>query len=204
MGGYVTKRHNDLVYINEDLQREAGCWDITHEPKLIPLQNEEMVDHVTGTHADRAGPDISSRGLFSSHEKTFYDVRVFHPNAPSYQHQPLESLYKMHEKEKMRKYNSRILVVEKGSFTPLVYSTIGGWARQATSYHRRLADQISKRRNEDYSKVMNFMRTRISFSVLRSTLVAIRGDRGKRSTPSTPLSNVSFNLIPAALQYECY
>ena len=46
----------------------------------------------------------------------------------------MDQLYKTHEKEKMRKYNSRILTVEKGSFTPLVYTTFGGWAPQATRY----------------------------------------------------------------------
>ena len=104
----------------------------------------------------------------------------------------------------MRKYNSRIITVEKGSFTPLVYTTFGGWARQATVYHQRLANKIAVRRNEDYSKVMDFMRTRISFSLLRSTLTAIRGDRGKSSMPKGSLSNLSFNLIPTAMQYESF
>ena len=116
----------------------------------------------------------------------------------------LSSLYNLHEKEKMRKYNSRVLTVEKGSFTPLVYTTFGGWGRQATVYHERIASKIASKRNEEYSKVMDFMRTRICFSLLRSTLTAIRGDRGKSSAPKNPLSNVSFNLIPSAMQYESY
>ena len=58
-GGYVFLRHNDLVKINEDLQNEAECWDVTHEPKLMPLHSEEIADRITRTHADRAGPDIS-------------------------------------------------------------------------------------------------------------------------------------------------
>ena len=42
------------------------------------------VKEVSGTQADRAAPDISSRGLWSTFERTFYDVRILHPNSPSY------------------------------------------------------------------------------------------------------------------------
>ena len=116
----------------------------------------------------------------------------------------VDQLYKTHEKEKMRKYNSRILTVEKGSFTPLVYTTFGGWAPQATRYHQRLAEKLSKKRNEDYSKIMSYMRTRVRFSLLRSVLVAVRGERGKKADDAKPLAATSFNLIPEALAYESY
>ena len=198
-GGYVAMRHNNIQDLNEEFQREV-CRDVVHEPHLIPLENEQ----VSGTMADRAAPDISSRGLWSTFERTFYDVRVFHPNCPSYLSKSSEDLYKLHEKQKMRKYNSRVLTVEKGSFTPLVYTTFGGWGPQATRYHKRLAERMSKKRNEDYSHIMSYMRTRIRFSLLRSVLIAVRGERGKRTPTAKPLSSISFNLIPEALQYECY
>ena len=89
------------------------------EPRLLPLDGEV----VTSTLAERAALDISSCGIWSMFERTFFDVRIMHPNASSYQN---TSLYSSHEKEKMRKYNSRVLAVEKGSFTPLVYTTFGG------------------------------------------------------------------------------
>ncbi len=198
-GGYVSMRHNNLRDLNGNLQREV-CRDVVLEPQLIQLANEE----VSGTQADRAAPDISSRGLWSTFERTFYDVRVFHPNSSSYVKKTADQLYSLHEKEKMRKYNSRILMVEKGSFTPLIYSTYGGWGPQATKYHKRLATMIAKKRNEDYSHVMSYMRTRIRFSILRSVLVAVRGERGKSSRSAKPISATSFNLIPDAMSYECF
>ena len=115
-GGYVAMRHNNLRDMNAEFQREV-CRDVVNEPALIPLDNEE----VSGTQADRAAPDISSRGLWSTFERTFYDVCVTHPNSPSYAHQTATQIYGLHEKRKMRKYNSRIIHVEKGSFTPLIY-----------------------------------------------------------------------------------
>ena len=176
------------------------CKDVQTEPRLLPLNNEE----VDGTNADRAAPDISSRGMWSTFQRTFFDVREFHPNCPSYKNTSLETLYNRHEKEKMQKYNSRVITVEKGSFTPLVYSTFGGWSPQATSYHKRSAELMSKKRNEDYHHVMNHIRTRVRFSLLRSVLVAVRGERGKKTATPQTWSSTSFNLIPQSFSYECY
>ena len=192
-------RHNDLRDLNITMQKEVCC-DVISEPSLLPIQTEE----VDGTLADRAAPDVSSRGLWSTFERTFFDVRVLHPNAPSYRSTDLSTLYRKHELEKMRKYNSRVISVEQGSFTPLIYTTFGGMGPQATRYHKRLAELVASKRNEDYNQVITHMRIRVRFSVLRSVLVAIRGERGKITTSSTkPLSSTSFNLIPNVPEYEC-
>ena len=191
-------RHNHLRELNADLQREV-CRDVVVEPQLLPLKDEE----VQGARGDNAKPDISSRGLWSTFERTFFDVRVLHPNASSYLKSDIDTLYGKHERQKMGKYNSRILTVERGSFTPLIYSTFGGWGPQTTRYHKRLATKLASKRNEKYSHVLNHMRARVRFSLLRSTLIAVRGERGKRQPAAKPLSSTSFNLIPEAQDYEC-
>ena len=104
----------------------------------------------------------------------------------------------------MVKYNSRVMTVEKGTFTPLVYSTFGGCGPQATRYHKRIAELISKKRNEEYHHVINHIRVRVRFSLLRSALVAIRGERGKSTAPTKPLSSMAFNMIPEAMDYESF
>ena len=157
------------------------------EPRLLPLEDQTGV---TGTAGGRTASDLST------FERTFFDVRVFHPNAPSYHSTPISTLYQIHEKEKMIKYNSRILTVEKGTFTPLVYTSFGGCSPQATAYHKRLAQLIAKKRNEDYHRVISHIRTRIRFSLLRSVLVALRGERGKKQTTPQSISSVAFNLTP--------
>ena len=196
-GGYVAMRHNNLRDLNITLQKEV-CRDVVSEPRLLPLENEE----VDGTQADRAAPDISSRGLWSTFQRTFFDVRVLHPNAPSYRSSDLDKLYKTHEQEKMRKYNSRVITVEGGSFTPLIYTTFGGMGPQATKYHKRLAEKLARKRNENYNHTINHMRTRIRFSLLRSVLIAVRGERGRKEHSAKSISSASFNLIPDALEYE--
>ena len=104
----------------------------------------------------------------------------------------------------MRKYNTRVMPVERGSFTPLIYTIFGGWDPQATRYHKRLAGRIALKRNEEYHHVLCHMRVRVRFSLLRSILIAIRGERGKRQATSVPFSSTSFNLIPDEQDYECY
>ena len=70
--------------------------------------------------------DISARGVYGDGDKTFFDVRVTHPNAPSSQDKSLTQIYNLHENEKKAEYNDRVLNVEKGTFVPLVYTTSGG------------------------------------------------------------------------------
>ena len=169
------------------------------EKFVLPLENEE----VSGAAGDRATPDISSRGIWSTFERTFFDVRVLHPNAQSYVNTPPSTLFSNHEKEKMRKYNSRVITVEGGSFTPLVYSTFGGWAPEAVKYHKRLVQMMATKRNEDYKDVINHIRTRVRFSLLRRVLIAVRGERGKKRS-AQPIASVAFNMVPEAMQYECF
>ena len=198
-GGYVTMRHNNVRDLNCEFQREV-CRDVVVEPQLLPLDNEE----VQGAQGDQVALDISSRGLWSAFERSFFDVRVLHPNSSSYFSKDVSRLYKNHEQEKMRKYNSRVITVERGSFTPLIYTTFGGWGPQATRYHKRLAEKIAHRRNEKYSDVLSHMRVKVRFSLLRSVLIAIRGERGKKQFTTKPLSSTAFNLVPDALDYESF
>ena len=73
-----------------------------------------------------------------------------------------------------------------------------------TRYHKRFAELISLKRGEHYSNIINYMHTRIRFSILPSTLIAIRGERGKRPSSVIPFHATSFNLIPASLEYESF
>ena len=53
-------------------------------------------------------------------------------------------------------------------------------APECVKYHKRIAELVSIRTQEDYSKIMNHIRTRVRFTLLKSTLIAIRGERGKQ------------------------
>ena len=117
-----------------------------------------------------------------------------HPNSPSYRIKTQEQLFEMQEKEKKRAYLERVIQVEKGSFTPLIFSTFGGMGKEAKKHHKRIAQLIAEKKNESYAEVMNHLRTRLRFSLLKSILVAIRGVRGKMKVPE-PVASVEFSLV---------
>ena len=197
-GGFVVMRHNRLRDLEASILKEV-CKDVKVEPKLLPLGNGSVTSTNT---SDRARLDISGVGIWSPMERTFFDVRVFHPNSPSYRGKKIEKLYEQHENEKKHAYNNRILQVEKATFTPLVFSTSGGMANECTKFHKKLAELVSKKTKEEYSHVMNHLRTRLRFALLKSTLIAIRGERGKSKTSKQPITELCFNTIPDMPSYE--
>ena len=106
-----------------------------------------------------------------------------------------ETWLKPKHMERRREYGFRVREVERGSFTPLVFTTNGGAAPEAVTFLKRLGSQISDKKNEPYSVVMNFLRCRLSFSLLRSSLLCLRGSRSNRSLNTTCLSQDSLSLV---------
>ena len=83
--------------------------------------------------------------------------------------------YKINEQEKKREYSSRILNVEQGTFTPLVFSATGGMGRECSMFFKKLNQLISIKRKEELSVVTYGIRRKINFALLRSCLSCIRG-----------------------------
>ncbi len=92
----------------------------------------------------------------------------------------LPHMYKKHEDEKKRAYGQRILEIEHGVFTPLVLSTTGGMGREANTFYKRLAYLLSYKRDVPYSSLMGWLRCKLSFAILRSAVMCIRGSRSLR------------------------
>ena len=64
---------------------------------------------------------------------------------------------------------------------PLIFSTAGGMGRAATVVYKRLASLLSARREQPYSMVMGWLRCCLSFSLLRSAVMCLRGSRSRCS-----------------------
>ena len=84
----------------------------------------------------------------------------------------------------MRQYDQRVREIEFGTFTPLVFSTNGGFGPLATVVYKRIAMLMSQKLGKPYSQVMNFIRCRLSFSWIRSIVRCLRGTRVSRYTDS--------------------
>ena len=66
----------------------------------------------------------------------------------------MQSCYHRLEAGKRREYQDRILNVEHGSFSPLIFSTAGGMGPTASVVFRRLASLLSAKRDEHYRKTL--------------------------------------------------
>ena len=107
----------------------------------------------------------------------FADIRVFNPRAPSYRSSTQKAIYKRLENEKKSKYAERIIEIEKGTFTPLVFSTLGGCGMEAQRFLKQLIELHANKKKCDHSKVANLIRTKLAFCILRATILCIRGAR---------------------------
>lgn len=84
------------------------------------------------------------------------------------------------EKDKKRKYNTRIQDVERGTFTPIVLGATGGMAREASIFYSHLAERLAEKRNESKSDIITTIRRKIAFTLLRSMVACLRGERSSR------------------------
>ena len=126
-GGFIIQRHNELRDLEADLLKMV-CSDVEIEPVLQELTGERLPSGANTTPDARL--DIHARGFWEKQRSAFFDVRVCHPNADSYKEQTPKQIYRNHENEKKRAYADRVLQVEQGTFTPLVF-TPEEWARSA-------------------------------------------------------------------------
>ena len=71
-----------------------------------------------------------------------------------------------------------------------MFSTSGGMGMLATAVYKRLASQIAIKRDQPYSKIIAWLRCHICFSLLHSSVTAIRGARSSAGHASIDLAAV--------------
>ena len=211
-GGFPTIRHNEIRDLSAGLLSEV-CNDVGIEPVLQPLQGEKF-RHKSAIMDEDARLDFVARGFWQGrNERSFFDIRIFNPHAPTNKKSSLSSIYKCHENMKKRAYAQRIVDVEHSSFTPVVLSVSGGLGREATQFYKRLASLLSTKWDQPYSTTISWLRCCLSFSLLRSSIMCIRGARStkgffnkcdlSRKNPSYAfLISLSLKSCQAAILYK--
>ena len=104
-------------------------------------------------------------------------MRVTHVNSKSQTGQTTAKIFRNHEMAKRREYLQRILEVENGSFTPLVFGTNGGLGEECASFLSTLSAKIALKDDESYAHTITWIRTRLSFDIVQSAIACIRGSR---------------------------
>ena len=178
-GGFPSLRHNEVRDITASLLTEV-CSEVCVEPDLQPVTSDQL-NGASANRQDGARLDVSANGVWGGRfQKTYFDVRVFNPLAPSNKNQAPASVYRKHELEKKRAYQQRIQEVEHSSFAPLVLSATGGMGNEATIFYKRLASLLSQKWDFPYSTTLCWLRCRLCYSLLRSSIQAIRGARSSQ------------------------
>ena len=178
-GGYRGLMHNEVQYVFYDAFKQAGFKDVVWEPSLQTLEGETF-KYKTANKDDEARSDLRVLGFFSRLRRAFFDVSAFTPFAPSYKGKSLSACFEMHEKRKRREYLERIRNVEHGDFTPLIVATTGGIGTHGSMVIKRLSKALAVKRNQHVSVVAGWLRCRLSFAILRSAIVCLRGSRPLR------------------------
>ena len=191
-GGYISLRHNEVRDLLAELLSET-CHNVTTEPELQPLTVASQ-SSATNT-SDCARLDIQASGFWggSRFETAYFDVRVFNPYAASYRSTPPSRIFQSHDKQKRRQYEHRVQEVEGGSFTPLVFSTNGAAGRTSTVFLKRLASLLADKRDTTYAEAMGWLRCRLSFALLRASIMCIRGTRPRGRNPAIHDSNEPYH-----------
>ena len=143
--------------------------------------------------SDEARLDVSVRGFWQRGQCAFYDVRVFNPIAKSHLNQKLDTAFRSNEKEKKRQYNQRFIEVEHGPFTPLIFTPYGGNGREAERFIPELALKLSEKKQLEYSMVMHWLRAKLSFNLLRSAVLYLRGSRKIKKQVGCDIGNIEIS-----------
>ena len=166
---YTHMRHNKIRDTFANLMKDVR-FDVELEPKLQPLEGESFDDRTTATIV---------YGKFNS---TFFDVKIFNPHAKSCP-RTIKEAYKRHKAQKLLKYEQRIVEVKNSSFNPRVFATTGGAAPTASKVMSRLAFKLSEKSEDTYAEVMDYIRTKVSFALLKSSVLCLRGCRSLKRQP---------------------
>ena len=156
-GGFPTLRHNEIRDTTASLLTEV-CSEVCVEPNLQPVSADQL-NGASANSQENARLDISANGVWGGRfQKTYFDVRVFNPLAPSNRNQSHAATYRKHKLEKKRAYQQRVQEVEHSSFTPLVLSVTGGMGVEASLFYKRLSSLLAQKWDITYNKTLCWLR----------------------------------------------
>ena len=150
------------------------CHDVAIEPILQRVTDNNIVPSTANTN-DGARLDVNARSFWITGQEAFFDVRVFDSNASRYQSKSLKQCFVVNELEKKRLYNRRILEVEHASFPPITFIIYGAMGIECRSLVSKLSELLAIKRDLPKSTVTSWVRTKITFALIRLMLICLRG-----------------------------
>ena len=188
----------------------STVWDTTGLHLMRPWKHLTKLFHTNSTIEGQkvslfVSPDGESRQpliteywylwkmiFINNSQHTFFDIQVFNPLASSNRASSINSVYQKHEREKRCGYDQWVRESENGSFSPLVFNTLGGMGLTVQVVYKRLADMIADKLNKSYSTIIRLVRWRLCFSLLRSTITCLRGPDTQKANKKGRFSILDF------------
>ena len=162
-GGFPSIRHNEIRDLTANLLTEI-CNDVRVEPDLQPVPPGALPANCNNAVGARL--DIAANGFWGGrYERTYFDVRIFNPHAPSNSSSNQTSRYKHHENLKKNEYEIRVREIEHASFTLLVLSVTGGMAQEATTFYKHLASCLATKWDQPYNSTISWLRCRLTYTI---------------------------------------
>ena len=79
-------------------------------------------------------PTLGLGVYLSDGQNAFFDLRITNTNSPSQHNVKTEKVLLRHEKEKKRGHDRRIMNIQDGDFTPLIFSVSGVLGKNALCF----------------------------------------------------------------------
>ena len=98
-------------------------------------------------------------------------------------------------REKKRYNGQRVINVEDGSFTPLVFSSYSGYGREPD----RFLSNLSLKKDISYGETVSWLRTKLSFCLLRSAILCVRGSRSVKKTTAVDIDSIELTCSESRL-----
>ncbi len=190
-GGFINNRHDNIRNYEASLLKKV-CNDVQIEPPLQPCDGFNFRPSVN-TKPD-ARSDVRARDYFRDGQNSFFDIQVTNADCASNVNKPIKSVLKSKETAKKTEYNVRIMEVEHGTFTPLIFSVKGVMGPECQSFHKILAGKISEKTGERYDEVTRMIRVKLSFKIMKSALKCVRGSRSLYKNVSEDVDDFGFAL----------
>ena len=152
--------------------------DLEIEPLLQPLEGEI----INGLTSVNARSDVRARGCWREGQNAFFDVRITNTNSESQRHLTSEKIFTKQEREKKRQYNNRIMNIEHGTLTLLVFSVNGRMTKWCLIFYNLFLLERSQISLVVFmKKFFSIIKCKLSFLILRDSLMCVRGSRWFRN-----------------------
>ena len=150
------------------------CKDVELAISFFTLNGDEQTMRKIAKTNDEVRLDICAKSFWMIGQKAFFDVRVFYPTVRRYSKETLKQCYSLSEHEKKRHYNTRIMEVDQGSFTPLFFTVAGVIRNKGRGFYLRLATLLSLKNGTEKSKGTSSVQFKVNFALLRLYVVVFK------------------------------